>query len=62
MLADPKAHVFNLFVDDPDRVDGRQMRYRMKLTTEELPKIPFPCSSSEIPAKAITHSMRSQSR
>jgi cholesterol oxidase len=26
--------VFNLFVDDPDRVDGRQMRYRMKLTTE----------------------------
>ena len=27
--------VFNLFVDDPDRVDGRQMRYRMKLTTEE---------------------------
>jgi cholesterol oxidase len=27
--------VFNLFVDDPDRVDGRQMRYRMKLSTEE---------------------------
>ena len=27
--------VFNLLVDDPDRVDGRQMRYRMKLTTEE---------------------------
>ena len=27
--------VFNLFVEDPDRVDGRQMRYRMKLTTEE---------------------------
>ncbi len=27
--------VFNLFVDDPDRVGGRQMRYRMKLSTEE---------------------------
>jgi cholesterol oxidase len=27
--------VFNLFVDDPDRVDSRQMRYRMKLTTEQ---------------------------
>ncbi|MGH3773384.1 MAG: alpha/beta fold hydrolase [Pseudonocardiaceae bacterium] len=27
--------VFNLFVQDPDRVNGRQMRYRMKLTTEE---------------------------
>jgi cholesterol oxidase len=27
--------VFTLFVEDPDRVDGRQMRYRMKLTTEE---------------------------
>ncbi|MGH3869483.1 MAG: alpha/beta fold hydrolase [Pseudonocardiaceae bacterium] len=27
--------VFDLFTDDPDRVDGRQMRYRMKLTTEE---------------------------
>lgn len=26
--------VFNLFVDDPDRVGGRLMRYRMKLTTE----------------------------
>ncbi|MGH3785416.1 MAG: alpha/beta fold hydrolase [Pseudonocardiaceae bacterium] len=29
------AGVFNLFVDDPDRVDARQMRYRMKLTTEQ---------------------------
>jgi len=27
--------VFNLFVTDPDRVDTRLMRYRMKLTTEE---------------------------
>ncbi|MDQ3764000.1 MAG: alpha/beta fold hydrolase [Actinomycetota bacterium] len=27
--------VFNLLVDDPDRVERRQMRYRMKLTTEE---------------------------
>ncbi|MGH3799731.1 MAG: alpha/beta fold hydrolase [Pseudonocardiaceae bacterium] len=27
--------VFNLFVDDPDRVGGRLMRYRMKLSTEE---------------------------
>ncbi|MGH2652446.1 MAG: GMC oxidoreductase, partial [Actinomycetota bacterium] len=27
--------VFNLFVDDPDRTETRQMRYRMKLTTEE---------------------------
>ncbi|MDQ4104646.1 MAG: alpha/beta fold hydrolase [Actinomycetota bacterium] len=27
--------VFNLFVDDPDRVDARQMRYRMKLTIEQ---------------------------
>ncbi len=27
--------VFNLLVDDPDRVSGRQMRYRMKLSTEE---------------------------
>ncbi len=27
--------VFNLFVDDPDRVDVRQMRYRMKLSTEQ---------------------------
>jgi cholesterol oxidase len=27
--------VFTLFVEDPDRVDGRQMRYRMKLTTDE---------------------------
>jgi cholesterol oxidase len=27
--------VFNLFVDDPDRVEARQMRYRMKLSTEE---------------------------
>ena len=27
--------VFNLFVDDPDRAGGRQMRYRMKLSTEE---------------------------
>jgi cholesterol oxidase len=27
--------MFNLFVRDPDRVDTRQMRYRMKLTTEE---------------------------
>ncbi|MGB6165025.1 MAG: alpha/beta fold hydrolase [Pseudonocardiaceae bacterium] len=27
--------VFDLFVDDSDRVDGRQMRYRMKLTTED---------------------------
>ncbi|MBV9729073.1 MAG: alpha/beta fold hydrolase [Pseudonocardiales bacterium] len=26
--------VFSLFVEDPDRIDGRQMRYRMKLTTE----------------------------
>jgi cholesterol oxidase len=27
--------VFNLFVHDPDRVGRRQMRYRMKLTTEQ---------------------------
>ena len=27
--------VFNLFVDDPDHVDGRQMRYRMKMSTAE---------------------------
>jgi cholesterol oxidase len=27
--------VFNLFVDDPDRIETRQMRYRMKLTTDE---------------------------
>ena len=27
--------VFNLFVDDPERVGARLMRYRMKLTTEE---------------------------
>jgi cholesterol oxidase len=27
--------VFNLFVDDPDQIETRQMRYRMKLTTEE---------------------------
>lgn len=27
--------VFNLFVDDPERVGRRLMRYRMKLTTEE---------------------------
>jgi cholesterol oxidase len=27
--------LFNLFIDDPDRVAGRQMRYRMKLTTED---------------------------
>ncbi|MGH4008971.1 MAG: alpha/beta fold hydrolase [Pseudonocardiaceae bacterium] len=27
--------VFNLFAEDPDRVGGRLMRYRMKLTTEE---------------------------
>lgn len=27
--------VFNLFVEDPDRVGGRLMRYRMKLSTEE---------------------------
>ena len=27
--------VFNLFVDDFDRVSARQMRYRMKLSTEE---------------------------
>ncbi|MBW0009962.1 MAG: GMC family oxidoreductase N-terminal domain-containing protein, partial [Pseudonocardiales bacterium] len=27
--------VFNLFVKDPDRINGRQMRYRMRLTTEE---------------------------
>jgi cholesterol oxidase len=27
--------VFNLFVDDPDHVDTKLMRYRMRLTTEE---------------------------
>lgn len=27
--------VFNLLVDDPERPDGREMRYRMKLTTED---------------------------
>jgi cholesterol oxidase len=27
--------VFNLLVDDPDHVDGRQMRYRMKMSTAE---------------------------
>lgn len=27
--------VFNLFADDPERIDTRQMRYRMKLTTQE---------------------------
>lgn len=27
--------VFNLFIDDPDRVGERQMRYRMKLSTEQ---------------------------
>lgn len=27
--------VFNLFVDDPEHVDGRQMRYRMKMSTAE---------------------------
>lgn len=27
--------VFNLFLDDADRPNGRQMRYRMKLSAEE---------------------------
>jgi cholesterol oxidase len=27
--------VFNLFTEDPERADGRQMRYRMTLATEE---------------------------
>jgi cholesterol oxidase len=33
--------VFTLFVTDPDRVEMRQMRYRMKLTTEEGSKYYF---------------------